>query len=171
MNNNNDIVTNMVNEMGLTPARVDFMQGQQSNSNPPLDSQLQMMDNFASQEPQQQQQQQQHIPQEYQQQQPQQQQQMPYDDIEDDGISNQSYDQMSPPDAEKPPMSWLDTLLMYLKTPSIVAFIFLIFSLPYTGQLITQILPLFISNNGTYLLLLKSLLVAVSFSLVHLLIE
>jgi len=165
MNNNSDIVTNMVNEMGLTPARVDFMQGQQSNSNPPLDSQLQMMDNFASQEPQQQQ----NIPQEYQQQP---QQQMPYDDIEDDGISNQSYDQMPPPsDAEKPPMSWLDTLLMYLKTPSIVAFIFLIFSLPYTGQLITQILPLFISNNGTYLLLLKSLLVAVSFSLVHLLIE
>ena len=158
--NKGDIVTNMVNEMGLTPARVDYLQGQQNN---PLDSQLQMMDNLASQEPQQYAPQHQMPPQQYEQQMP------PYEEDEMDEEEDPYTGQDSI--AEKPPMSWLDTLLMYLKTPTIVAFIFLIFSLPYTGQVITQILPLFIANNGTYLLLLKSVLVAVCFSLVHLLIE
>jgi len=164
---NGDIVTNMVNEMGLTPARADYLQGQQNN---PIDSQLQMMDNLASQEPQYAPQQMMNPQQQQQQQHQMPPQQMPYDDEEDDIISNRSYDQM-PLKVEKPPMSWLDTLLLYLKTPTIVAFIFLIFSLPYTGQLITQILPQFIASNGTYLLLLKSILVAVCFSMVHLLIE
>ena len=162
--NKGDIVTNMVNEMGLTPARVDYLQGQQNN---PLDSQLQMMDNLASQEPQQYApQHQMPPPQQYEQQQ--QHQMPPYEEDEMDEEDIYTGQDLI---AEKPPMSWLDTLLMYLKTPTIVAFIFLIFSLPYTGQVITQILPLFIANNGTYLLLLKSVLVAVCFSLVHLLIE
>ena len=160
---NSDIVTSMVNEMGLTPARADYLQGQQNN---PIDSQLQMMDNLASQEPQQMMPQQQQMQQQHQMPP----QQMPYEDEDDEIMSNRSYDQI-PPKVEKPPMSWLDTLLLYLKTPTIVAFIFLIFSLPYTGQLITQILPQFIASNGTYLLLLKSILVAVCFSMVHLLIE
>lgn len=165
---NGDIVSNMVNEMGLTPARADYLQGQQ-NAPPQMmqpgypDSQLQMMDNMAAQEPLPMQQQQQQMPM---QQQNQQQYMPPYEDEEE---SNMSYD--LEPEKPLPPASWLDTLIMYLKTPSIVAFIFLIFTLPYTSTLIAQILPQFLVSSSTYFLLMKTILVGISFSLVHLLIE
>ena len=161
---NRDIVTNMVNEMGLTPARVDYLQNQQGQPlnmpsqhemQPPQDypeSELEMMEKSAAYEP---------APMAYQERRPQQQ----FMEEEEEQVEEQDERE------EVKQETTFDKLLRYLKTPVIVALIFALFNLSYTNNMIQQFLPAVILGSGTYLLAFKSLLVAMSFSMVHYLIE
>jgi hypothetical protein len=172
-NNGSDIVTSMVNEMGLTPSRAEFLQNQQGQplNMPPAqgmmpggqeypdpESQLEMMETAARGEPE-----------AYRARGPPQ--QVRYQDDEQDEEEDAEDDGDEGPEVKPPPESFFDRMLRYLKIPVIVALLFVLFSLPYTNTLFQQFLPAGILGNSTYFLLVKTVLVGLSFALVHLAIE
>jgi hypothetical protein len=166
----NDIVTSMVNEMGLTPSRAEFLQNQQGQPlnmqtggmMPPgmggedyPESQLEMMESAARGDPE------------------------PYRAAPVQPASRRApvqeeepeYEEEEEEEEEKVESSFFDRLLRYMKTPVIVGLIFVLFSLPYTNTVFQQILPAVLFGNSTYYLLIKTVLVGLSFALVHLAIE
>ena len=170
-NNASDIVTSMVNEMGLTPSRAEFLQNQQGQplnmpaaqgmmpggpEYPDPESQLEMMETAARGEPE-----------SYRARGPPA--QVRYQDEEQD--EQEDEEDQDEPEVTPPPESFFDRLLRYLKIPVIVALLFVLFSLPYTNTVFQQILPAVILGSSTYFLMVKTALVGLSFAVVHLAIE
>lgn len=151
---NRDIVTEMVQQMGLTPQMADQLQNQQGGV-PVMDGygprpglpatpeeQMRLME--AAQNPQ-----------------PLQQPQIPdYDMSESESESTASTESnvdLAKVGLNSPPNSFIDNIMYYLMDPLIVMVLFIILSLTQVSDLLKKILPSVINNNTYYLLGVKSL--------------
>jgi len=156
---NRDIVTEMVQQMGLTPQMADQLQNQQagmanysmgSGAGPGLpatpEEQMRLME--AAQNPQ------------YQQ--PPMQQEYP-EEVESISDSDSSVSTESDIDLDKvglnsPSKGLLDNIMDYLKDPLIVMVLFVILSLSQVSDMIRKMLPAMITGNVYYLLGIKALI-------------
>lgn len=159
---NRDIVSEMVQQMGLTPQMADQLQNQQGGmagvppgmgsmgpGGPGLpttpEEQMRLME--AAQQP----------PQPPQHQQP-----MPeYEDSEtetESTASTESEVNLEKVGLNSPPKSMMDNIMDYLKDPLIAVVLFIILSLSQVGDMIRKMLPAMITGNTYYLLGVKGLI-------------
>jgi len=151
-----DIVTNMVNEMRLTPERAEFLQQQQN--------QLNNSGNFQQMTPEMQMKMMQMASQP-------QQQQPPPPQYDSDTASTSTQSTVSEDNNNKHTQSTFDNIMNYLRTPLIIAVLFIIFNLIQVDGLIKQLMPAIIKNSMYYYLSVKGLLVGGSYLLTRLVIE
>lgn len=185
---NQDIVSEMVGEMGLTAQMAEQLQGQQGGSDsmpanysmqgpgmmqggPGLpqspEEQMRLMNSVQEQgQGHGQQPLMQMPPPPPQEQQPP---QIPEDDQYDDSISTASDDSTeSEVDLQAvglagKPKSWLDTIVDYLKDPLLVIVLYIIISLTQVDDLIKKMLPAIILSSSYYVLAFKGLLLGTMF--------
>lgn len=159
---NRDIVSDMVQQMGLTPQMADQMQNQQGGmagvpysggygpGGPGLPStpeeQMRLME--AAQQP------------------PMMQQQMPEYDSDSETETTASTE--SDVDLEKvglnsPPKGWVDSIMNYLKDPLVVMVLFVIINLSQVGDLLRKVLPAMLVGNSYYFIGAKALIMGTVF--------
>lgn len=156
---NKDIVTEMVQQMGLTPQMADQLQNQQAgmatysmghgSGGPGLpataEEQMRLME--AAQNPQ------------YQQP-PMQQEYQEEESISDtdSSVSTESDIDLNKVGLNSPSKGLLDNIMDYLKDPLIVMVLFVILSLSQVSDMIRKMLPAMITSNVYYLLGVKALI-------------
>lgn len=159
---NKDIVTEMVQQMGLTPQMADQLQNQQAgmatysmgpgSGGPGLpataEEQMRLME--AAQNPQYQQP---PIQQEYQEQE----EEESISDT-DSSVSTESDIDLNKVGLNSPSKGLLDNIMDYLKDPLIVMVLFIILSLSQVSDLIRKMLPAMITGNVYYLLGVRALI-------------
>lgn len=156
----NDIVGQMVQQMGLTPQMAEQLQYQQGGMAPnqgqggmgglPTTPEEQMRLMQAAQQPMQQQQQQQPM----------------YEESETDTESTASTE--SDVDLDRAGLgtksqSFMDNIMGYLRDPLIIMVLFVIFNLTQVTDLVKKALPATVTGNVYYFLAVKALLMGVSF--------
>jgi len=164
---NKDIVTEMVQQMGLTPQMADQLQNHQAGGMAnysmgpgvgglPATPEEQMRLMEAAQNPRQ-----------YQQPPVQQ-------DYQDENLELETEDTESSASTESdvdldkvglnsPSKGWMDSIMDYLKDPLIVMVLFVILSLSQVSDMIRKLLPVMITGNVYYLLGVKALTMGTAF--------
>jgi hypothetical protein len=163
---NKDIVTEMVQQMGLTPQMADQLQNQQAGmanysggpgpGGPGLpatpEEQMRLME--AAQNPRQ-----------YQQ--PPMQQEYPEEESEtedtDSSASTESDVDLDKVGLNSPSKGLMDSIMDYLRDPLIVMVLFVILSLSQVSDMIRKMLPAIITGNTYYLLGVKALIMGSSY--------